>query len=87
VIAHFHHRQRSGDIGRGDMQQLRLLKLAQRLQLLLFVLFRHAQQILTQLIAIGIGRRRLIQRVGIQQLIQQQRMARQLAGTIGAAQT
>ena len=62
------------------MQQLCLLKLAQRLQLLLFVLFRHAQQILAQLIAIGIGRRRLIEGIGIQQFIQQQRMARQLTG-------
>lgn len=57
-----------------------MLELAQRLQLLLFILFRHPQQILTQLVAIGIGRRRLIEGVGIQQLIQQQRVARQLAG-------
>ena len=80
MIAHFHHRQGSGDIGRGDMQQLRLLKLAQRLQLLLFIIFRYAQQILAQFIAIGIGGRRLIKRIRVQQLVQQQRMASQLAG-------
>ncbi|SVM49059.1 Uncharacterised protein [Klebsiella pneumoniae] len=66
VIAHFHHRQGSGDIGRSDMQQLRLLKLAQRLQLLLFILFRYAQQILPKLVAIGIGGRRLIKRIRVQ---------------------
>ena len=80
MIADLHHRQGAGDIRRRDMQLLRLLELAQRLQLLLFILFRHPQQILTQLVAIGIGRRRLIEGVGIQQLIQQQRVARQLAG-------
>lgn len=80
MIADLHHRQGASDIRRRDMQLLRLLKLAQRLQLLLFILFRHAQQVLAQLVAIGIGRRRLIEGVGIQQLIQQQRVARQLAG-------
>ena len=66
MIADLHHRQGAGDIRRRDMQLLRLLELAQRLQLLLFILFRHPQQILTQLVAIGIGRRRLIEGVGIQ---------------------
>ena len=62
------------------MQQLRLFKLTQRFQLLFFIFFRHAQQILAQFIAVRIGRRRLIKRVRIQQFVQQQRVARQLAG-------
>ena len=78
MIAHFHYRQGAGDICRRHAQHLRLLKLTQRLKLLLFVLFRYAQQILTQLVAVGVRRRRLIQRIRVEQFVQQQRITRQL---------
>ena len=80
MIAHFHDRQRTGDIRCRNAQQLRLFELAYRLQLLLFIIDRDAHQILAQLVAIGVGGGRLIERGGIEQLIQQQRIARQLAG-------
>ena len=53
---------------------------AQGFQLLLFIFFRNTQQILAQLIAVGIGGGGLIEGRRIEQFIQQQRMPRQLAG-------
>ncbi|MMZ66228.1 hypothetical protein D1872_287060 [compost metagenome] len=80
MIADFHYRQRASDVRGRHAQHLCLLKLTQRLKLLLFIVFRNAQQILAQLIAIGIHRGRLVQRVGVKQFIKQQRITRQLAG-------
>lgn len=80
MIAYFHYRQRSGDICCGNTQELRLFELAHRLQLLLFILCRNTQQILPQFVTVGVSGSGLIQRGGVEQLIQQQRIARQLAG-------
>ncbi|MNE26778.1 hypothetical protein D3C80_1201620 [compost metagenome] len=80
MIAHFHYRQRLGDIRSGNAQVLCLFELPQRFQLLFFIVFRHPQAILAQFATIGIRGHRLVQRGRIQQLVEQQRVTCQLAG-------
>ncbi|MNC27501.1 hypothetical protein D3C75_756730 [compost metagenome] len=76
MVADFHHWQGAGDVGGSDAQQLRLFELAQSFELLFFVVIRHAQQILAQLVAISIGGGRLVQRVWVEQFVEQQRVTR-----------
>ncbi len=78
VVAHLHQRQGAGDVGRHDAQQLHLLELTQRLHLLLHVLFGDAQQELAQLGLVLIERGGVVEVLGIEQLVQQNRVAGQL---------
>ncbi|MND62336.1 hypothetical protein D3C80_536180 [compost metagenome] len=78
VVAHLHQRQGAGNVGSDYAQQLYLLELAQRLHLLLHVLFGDAQQELAQLGLVLVQRGGVVEVLGIQQLVQQYGVAGEL---------
>ncbi len=87
VIANLHQRQGAGDLGSRNPQSVRQLEVAQRFHLLLEVVLGNARQPLAQFGSEFRRQRRAEQPPRVEQLVEQQRKARDLLGDPRTAST